>query len=225
MYSSPLINNIRLLLGNKKTCRVLKCIPEKCNGVSELIQCGKWVDGKGSLQTPMVRIAETDYFSKEIYSCESFLDGDSRQMFVFVNHFFVHDEEIFAQCYTVVQLVSGDLLIKCYGSTSNITVTKLQKSIPLNILLFQQMSEESQHTQVCLEDYITCSLRLRANGKLVLLIPLVVFCDDTSGNVSKKFNKFECFYFTYAGLPFRGFLFIDCILYLYQNPNVTSKFI
>lgn len=33
-------------------------------------------------------------------------------------------------------------------------------------------------------------MKKKAKGMIVMTIPLVLFCDDTSGNKSKKWNKF-----------------------------------
>ncbi|KAF8156763.1 hypothetical protein B0H34DRAFT_783108 [Crassisporium funariophilum] len=44
---------------------------------------------------------------------------------------------------------------------------------------------------------------LRSNGHRVLALPLWLYCDDTSGNQSKKWNKHNSFLFTLAGLPRR----------------------
>ena len=33
-------------------------------------------------------------------------------------------------------------------------------------------------------------IKEKANGMRVTTIPLILFCDDTSGNQSKKWNKF-----------------------------------
>lgn len=41
----------------------------------------------------------------------------------------------------------------------------------------------------------------KAAGKIICHIPLVLYCDDLSGNISKKWNKHLAFYFTLAGLP------------------------
>ena len=43
--------------------------------------------------------------------------------------------------------------------------------------------------------------RVKAGGKRVLGVPLWLYCDDTSGNTSKKWNKHNSFLFTAAGLP------------------------
>ena len=43
--------------------------------------------------------------------------------------------------------------------------------------------------------------RVRARGRRILSLPIWLYCDDTSGNVSKKWNKHMSFYFILAGLP------------------------
>lgn len=43
--------------------------------------------------------------------------------------------------------------------------------------------------------------RKRAYGKKVLHVPIILYSDDTSGNVSKKWNKHMAFYCSLAGLP------------------------
>ncbi|TFK46353.1 hypothetical protein OE88DRAFT_1739458 [Heliocybe sulcata] len=45
--------------------------------------------------------------------------------------------------------------------------------------------------------------RAKAQGHRVVAFPVWLYCDDTSGNVSKKWNKHNSFLFTAAGLPRR----------------------
>jgi hypothetical protein len=40
-----------------------------------------------------------------------------------------------------------------------------------------------------------------SKGHRVLALPLWLYCDDTSGNTSKKWNEHNSFLFTLAGLP------------------------
>ena len=42
--------------------------------------------------------------------------------------------------------------------------------------------------------------RLKAKGKRVFTPPIDLYCDDTSGNQSKRWNKHNSFLFTLAGL-------------------------
>ncbi|KNF04320.1 hypothetical protein PSTG_02662 [Puccinia striiformis f. sp. tritici PST-78] len=43
--------------------------------------------------------------------------------------------------------------------------------------------------------------RTKANKRIIRHAPLNLYCDDTSGNVSKQWNKHVSYYFTLAGLP------------------------
>ena len=43
--------------------------------------------------------------------------------------------------------------------------------------------------------------RKRAAGRKVLAFPIWLYCDDTSENMSKKWNKHNSWLFTAAGLP------------------------
>lgn len=53
------------------------------------------------------------------------------------------------------------------------------------------------------QDYTsyTCPHPLKNNGKPAVITPLLLYTDDTSGNKSKKWNKFDCWCFLLAGLP------------------------
>jgi hypothetical protein len=43
--------------------------------------------------------------------------------------------------------------------------------------------------------------RKKAAGKILRNVPINLYCDDTSGNKSKKWNKHISYYFTLSGLP------------------------
>lgn len=42
--------------------------------------------------------------------------------------------------------------------------------------------------------------RVRAQGSIIRSVPVALYSDDTSGNVSKKWNKHMSFYLTLGGL-------------------------
>lgn len=44
-------------------------------------------------------------------------------------------------------------------------------------------------------------LKEKAACRRIVMVPLILFSDDTSGNKSKKWNKFECWYLLLGGLP------------------------
>ncbi|PLW13028.1 hypothetical protein PCASD_19959 [Puccinia coronata f. sp. avenae] len=48
---------------------------------------------------------------------------------------------------------------------------------------------------------LTNPLRTKAKGMIIRHVPINLYADDTSGNVSKQFNKHMVYYFTLSGLP------------------------
>ncbi|KAG2750187.1 hypothetical protein P692DRAFT_201906126 [Suillus brevipes Sb2] len=68
--------------------------------------------------------------------------------------------------------------------------------------------------------------RVRASGARVYAMPLWLYCDDTSGNLSKKWNKHNSFLFTPAGLPQaeQGIWAWDCVHeeYVLVIPSVLA---
>ncbi|KAG2110584.1 uncharacterized protein F5147DRAFT_745166 [Suillus discolor] len=44
-------------------------------------------------------------------------------------------------------------------------------------------------------------LRAKSNGRMVHMVPLIIFMDDVSGNVSKQWNKHHAIYMSNANLP------------------------
>jgi hypothetical protein len=44
-------------------------------------------------------------------------------------------------------------------------------------------------------------LRAKANGKMAYTVPLIIFMDDVSGNISKQWNKHHVVYISNASLP------------------------
>ena len=44
-------------------------------------------------------------------------------------------------------------------------------------------------------------MKAKAAGKPVVMLPIILFSDDTSGNKNKKWHKFESWYMSLAGLP------------------------
>jgi hypothetical protein len=43
--------------------------------------------------------------------------------------------------------------------------------------------------------------RLKANGRVIRHVPITLYADDTSGNLSKQWNKHVSYYYTLSGLP------------------------
>ena len=65
-------------------------------------------------------------------------------------------------------------------------------------------------------------LKAKAAGKQVVMVPLILFSDDTSGNKSKKWHKFECWYLSLAGLPRHQNARLDNIHFVSCSDSVSA---
>ncbi|KAH9811554.1 hypothetical protein DFH28DRAFT_1178981 [Melampsora americana] len=76
---------------------------------------------------------------------------------------------------------------------------EIENGVPLQRLCGNYMYHSEHETNPCYP--IENPWRSRAQGKIIRHVPLALYSDDTSGNVSKKWNKHMSIYFTLAGLP------------------------
>eukprot|EP00731_Ephydatia_muelleri_P006593 Em0003g841a len=72
---------------------------------------------------------------------------------------------------------------------------------PSNIFALLYMLVKGTQQVETIEYLAPHPLKDKADGKPVVKLPLVLFADDTSGNSSKKWHRFESWYFKLAGLP------------------------
>ncbi|KAJ3229807.1 hypothetical protein HDU78_008819 [Chytriomyces hyalinus] len=65
-------------------------------------------------------------------------------------------------------------------------------------------------------------LRAKANGQRVINISLILFNNDTSGKVSKKWNKYEFWLFTLDSLPFKATQQQENINFICTSKNASA---
>ncbi|KAJ3280890.1 hypothetical protein HDU79_011268, partial [Rhizoclosmatium sp. JEL0117] len=100
-----------------------------------------------------------------------------------------------------------------------IPVAQITASVPFSIISQIQFEGVADRK---LKTSLTTGSQFRhiGQGLRVVNVPITLFNDDTSGNSSKKWNKFESWSFTLAGLPFKE-------SQLQENVNFicTSKYV
>jgi hypothetical protein len=62
--------------------------------------------------------------------------------------------------------------------------------------------------------------RKQADGHRVVAFPVWLYCDDTSGNTSKRWNKHNSFLFTAAGLP-RQYVHLESNIHFLSTSNIA----
>ncbi|KAG2128268.1 hypothetical protein DEU56DRAFT_872701 [Suillus clintonianus] len=64
-------------------------------------------------------------------------------------------------------------------------------------------------------------LREKSNGRLVLTVPLIIFMDDVSGNVSKQWNKHHAVYMSNASMPREMLEKEFCVRFVSSLPHAS----
>ncbi|KAH9032839.1 hypothetical protein EDB84DRAFT_1588415 [Lactarius hengduanensis] len=64
-------------------------------------------------------------------------------------------------------------------------------------------------------------LRTKANGRMVYTVPVILFMDDASANISKQWNKHIVVYLSNAGLPREMLDKEFCIKFVTSSPNAS----
>ncbi|PBK63272.1 hypothetical protein ARMSODRAFT_1024021 [Armillaria solidipes] len=179
--------------------------------LSEANQADRWLKELDADQlTPMVRIGRSDfYIHKPAYL------RDKR--YCMPVQWFLCDQKLVAQCWGFKPIItdgqSGWAVIKRdnYEVPADLflkNLPEMQRDAslygipdPTNIL-YTIDSQTNLHEPWLLTDPCKGNgWREKARGARVMSFPIWLYCDDTSGNVSKKWNKHNSFLFTPAGLP------------------------
>ncbi|KNE90001.1 hypothetical protein PSTG_16552 [Puccinia striiformis f. sp. tritici PST-78] len=184
----------------------LEFVPEDAHGrdIYKMSQSSKWLKHlEPDLRVQMVESNEKHFYIFEPVQLKT-------HAIVVPFFFFTHDKKYFAKCYQPI--------IK-----SNVDQSKLEIHLISDIpyddnrlkvvsvdefsLIYKEIAIKNglKLSECCggkMIDLIFPNLwRTKAAGKLLRHIPINLYCDDTSGNKSKKWNKHNSYYFTLSGLP------------------------
>ncbi|KAK0471280.1 hypothetical protein IW261DRAFT_1671032 [Armillaria novae-zelandiae] len=215
-YLNSLSQMIAQEMGNPKVWPLLEFYPEDAgNQLSEACQASRWLDEAPDDQlTPMFRTRSGDDYY--IYKPAMLRDGTVCMPY----RWFRRDQKHYARCWRM-QICNGE-----HDSTWRVVkVTEYEVSEDDLLKNFPELCRDAETVynlphpsaiaSVCedirrpnsISDWnLTDPMkgnkwRARADGNRVLTFPIWLYCDDTSGNVSKKWNKHNSFLFTLAGLP------------------------
>ncbi len=65
------------------------------------------------------------------------------------------------------------------------------------------------------------AFRSKANGRMVYAVPIMIFMDDVSGNISKQWNKHHVIYMSNANMPREMIEKEFCVRFVSSSPNAT----
>ncbi|KAH9815246.1 hypothetical protein DFH28DRAFT_893321, partial [Melampsora americana] len=206
-------------LSNPYVTEFLRFIPElptRSSKITCLAQSKKWREELNrDLRVQMVALPQGHFYILEPVQLKS-------KVMVIPEYFYQQGTEVFAKCVPAQQVYKsnpdGSARIRVSFVSAHNFNSLILKAV--NVKDFWRVFESIEVRQgvylkdVCgnlmYEDLGGGDIRIwpfqnpwrkKAGGKQICHIPLVLYCDDLSGNISKRWNKHIAFYFTLAGLP------------------------
>ncbi|CDO76792.1 hypothetical protein BN946_scf184978.g21 [Trametes cinnabarina] len=189
-YVNALDQIIAQEMSNPRVRPFLHFYPEDAGGInlSEARQAARWLqEVPDKYLTPMVRLRDVDYYVHKPALCVD-VPTDSGSAWRVVKR---DDLEI-----------STDHLLKNFPQLKG-TASRYNMPDPGHILdVIDSSREETPPSPWTITDpAIGNAWRERAHGHRVVSFPMWMYCDDTSGNLSKKWNEHNSVLMTPAGLP------------------------
>ncbi|EFP87206.2 uncharacterized protein PGTG_12790 [Puccinia graminis f. sp. tritici CRL 75-36-700-3] len=167
-------------VGNPLVTQAMDYYPEDARGknIFKLSQSKKWLeDMDPDSRAPMVRTSNGDFYLFEPVQ----LSNDSVVVPIFFYKRDVAHEINISEFYCAFPNIAGPdglmLSQRCQG----------------------RLYELGDH--MTLIHLLPNPWRNHAKGRMIRHMPITLYCDDTSGNQSKRWNKHVPFYFTLSGLP------------------------
>ncbi|KAJ3738165.1 hypothetical protein EV360DRAFT_77074, partial [Lentinula raphanica] len=213
-YANSLAQIIAQEMANPHIRPKLHFYPEDSGThLSQARQAQRWLDeAPDNLLTPMARINSRDFY---IYEPSMLFDGTC----CIPVRWFSRSNILYARCWRMEPLISDE------DTSSGWSVIKSEFEVPADRFLknFVELRNDAgplyglpdlsqllavidpNHQNHDLWTYTNSAegnrWRKVAAGHRVVSFPIWMYCDDTSGNVSKKWNEHNSILFTAAGLP------------------------
>ncbi|OSD04147.1 hypothetical protein PYCCODRAFT_1364884 [Trametes coccinea BRFM310] len=215
-YVNALDQIIAQEMANPRVRPFLHFYPEDAGGVnvSEARQAARWLhEVPDKYLTPMLRLRNIDFYIHEPALC---VDGVARMPIRWFTRVKGGERVWYAKCWDMRIIatdngkawrvikrddleICADQLLKNFPQMQQ-TVARYNMPDPSQIL--DASDSESPPSPWSITDpTIGNPWRQRAQGHRVASFPLWMYCDDTSGNLSKKWNEHNSVLMTPAGLP------------------------
>ncbi|KAG9096191.1 hypothetical protein FS749_008953 [Ceratobasidium sp. UAMH 11750] len=203
-------------MANPITSANLATFPEDAGPcVSNASHGAKWREEiKGEFASPMARIyGRTSTFQDYFVDEPSLVQMDSQAMPVLVTRWFTRKGSRVANVHPLIPLpaqngyaMDGAACLEVPEEDFRLALPELKHvsaeyGLPPPDQLLFLWPNGIPDDAVPWDKPVENPWRARANGKEVIAVPILGYCDDTSGNQSKKWNKHNSYLFVLAGLP------------------------
>ncbi|KAJ7177170.1 hypothetical protein C8R46DRAFT_989326 [Mycena filopes] len=234
-YANDLAAIIAQEMANPTTRKNLHFFPEDTSpSLSQAWQAGRWLDElESDLTTPMIRIGTQDFYIKE----PTLLSDGSVCM---PTRWFKRGGKTFARVWRMYEssstagwVIQGDKEFEVPESdllisfpllvTSHLARRKADPRVIKGMFYFTRTGIELAGILTDWKETDPAQgnqWRKLSSGHRVLAFPIWLYCDDTSGNTSKKWNKHNSFLFTAAGLP-REFVHRESNIHFLSTSNTA----
>ncbi|KAJ3792065.1 hypothetical protein GGU11DRAFT_750597 [Lentinula aff. detonsa] len=211
-YVNSLAQMIAQEMSNPQVRPKLHFYPEDSSPhLSQARQAQRWLhEAPNELLTPMARIDKCDFY---IYEPAMLMNGTC----CIPVRWFSHRNILYARCWGMEPVVSDSRSgWRVITSESELAATQFLKNFeelkadseplyklphPSHLLEVLSADRQTKNAWSFTDPVEGNHWRKLADGHRVVSFPIWMYCDDTSGNVSKKWNKHNLFLFTAAGLP------------------------
>ncbi|KAJ7260975.1 hypothetical protein C8J57DRAFT_1232533 [Mycena rebaudengoi] len=194
-YVNDLAGLIAQEMANPTVCKNLHFFPEDTNpSLSQAWQASRWLNELDSeLTTAMIRVHNQDFYINE----PTLLNDGSVFMPI---RWFKRDKTLVARGW---RMCRASQTINGHGW--------IVEGLELKQQLHQWKKTDTK---------LGNRWRQLSRGHRVVAFPIWLYCDDTSGNTSKKWNKHNSFLFTAAGLP-REYVHLESNIHFLATSNVA----
>ncbi|KAF7299723.1 hypothetical protein HMN09_00978100 [Mycena chlorophos] len=216
-------------MANPSVRKHLRFLPEdKGSKLAEAWQATRWLDELDSdLTTPMHRIGLQDFYVHEPAILRS---GDT----CIPTWWFERDGQVYARVWRMQQVMDRNGWVVDTSRTHDVSAAQFLVAFPAFIAIHEQRNladprlisgvSSAPNTELSPWSHTNPLYgnrwRSRANGHRVVAFPVWLYCDDTSGNQSKKWNKHNSFLFTAAGLP-RRLVHLESNIHFLATSNIA----
>ncbi|KAJ3844653.1 hypothetical protein F5878DRAFT_706070 [Lentinula raphanica] len=216
-YVNSIADIISQEMSNPRVRPHLSFYPEdKPNNLSEANQFAHWCDEIADNELgPMVRIGSDDYY---IFEPAMLRSG----VVCMPHRWLIREGRFYARCWRLEEIVregnrkswrviQGDSKFEVDQEDFLKPFPKLMSDMYLyphltNVSVIEDVINKSTEPPTIFDwkhmnPVLGNPWRHKANGAMCLSFPIWLYCDDTSGNTSKRWNEHNSFLFTPAGLP------------------------
>ncbi|KAF9487548.1 hypothetical protein BDN71DRAFT_1404584, partial [Pleurotus eryngii] len=187
------VNNLSQIIA-QAICPHLSFYPEDAGQrLSKARQAARWLhEAPGDQLTPMARIGSKDFY---VYEPAMLTDGSV----CMPSRWFLRGGTLFAKCWSLLPVNGGSWRVVVHNDFK-VLERQFLKCFP-NLESDRHHYGLSTFCNITGEGSINSLVTRLAKGSRVVAFPLWMYCDDTSGNLSKKWNEHNSFLVLPAGLP------------------------